>query len=247
MSNAFFDFLKDVKIEEVPKSTRAAGVSRKQVGPAPSIMALRIWKDGSIYPSKLLVDTYGLEYPKATITENTSEDGKKTKKYDFGEAGPGNGLDVIDSPNWAECKGAAKPFIAIAVVQKSEPKVDLFANTRYNEDGTPVSSVLEQGAVTFGEKKLLPMLKEIYGVEPDEETGYIDLVIDTNINLKAVSPSGIFNFPKSVARGAHKDKPSYERRENVDIFPLAPITTIKEAEEVAGATQENGGTEEDGA
>jgi len=220
---SFLDFLKDVTLEEIPVSIKSQAVAKKQYNPDESVLAIRVWKDGEIYPSKALVDQFCLEYPKATILTEVDENGKEKKTYTF--ADKSNGFDVIDSRLWGQCKGAAKDFIAVAIVDKELPKVDLFANVKYNDDGSPISSVLSQGAATFGSKTLLPMIKEIYDVEPNEE-GYIDLIIDTSKNLKSISTNGLFNFPKKVSRGKHQGTETYERRENVDIFALIPAQLV---------------------
>jgi len=216
------DFLKDIKIEEITKTSKSTGIVKKQRGPEESQLAIRVWKDGSVYPSKALVEKFGLEYQNAIITEEVKEGDKKVRKFSYPD-GPGNGLDIIDSRAWGQYKNEdpKAQFIAIAIVPKDLPKVDLFANTRYNEDGTPVSSVLDQGASTFGEKNLLPLIKEIYEKEPGEE-GFIDLILEEAVNLKTISPNGLFHFPKMVVRGKDQGKSDYERRENVDIFGIAP-------------------------
>jgi len=138
------DFLKDIQLEAVEDSPKASGLTKKQRRPEDDVLAIRIWKDGSVYPSKKLVDTFNLEYPVAAITEEEKEN-KKVRSYEF-PSGTGNGLDVIDSRAWGMYKNdnPKQQFIAVAIVPKSEPKIDLFGSTKYNDKGTPLSSVLDQ-------------------------------------------------------------------------------------------------------
>lgn len=244
---SFLSFLKDTVLEEVAQKAPAVGGPKKQRNPNPLFMGLRIWKDGSIYPSVALVEKFNLEYPVVKLTMETlpipegSPEGTKAqvKRTYTHEQGIGNGLDCIDSRSWPQYKGD-RHFIAISIVPKNLPKVDIFGSTKYADDGTPISSVLDQGPTSFGAADLLPTLKEVYNVEPNEE-GYIDLMVDTSINLKQLSSNGIFLFPKKVNRGEHKGKADYQRRENVDVFGLVPAamlqeepTTVVEEENAAG-------------
>lgn len=232
---SFLSFLNGVTLDEVTKPTRTGGGVKKQWNPASTFMGIRIWKNGSVFPSQALVDALNLEYPKVNINVETKEDGKTKRSYSYPN-GVNNGLDIIDSRIWLQYKGD-QHFLAIAIVAKDQPKVDLFASTKYNEDGTPLSSVMEQGSATFGKSDLLPALQEVYGVEPNEE-GFIDLFIDTTMNLKSMSSNGIFLFPKKVARGDDKGKADYQRRENVDVYGLVPVQLLDTKEEPVEATSE---------
>ena len=216
-------FLKNITLEQVP-STKSAGGVKKQWNPDPLFMGIRLWKDGAVYPSTALVDAMGLEYKKATISFEPVPEGAENVKpkrlYEFPD-GRGNGLDVIDSREWLQYKGE-QHFLAIAVVPKDQPKVSLFGSTKYDDQGNFVNSVMDQGSDIFGKAELLSAVKEIYGVEPNEQ-GYIDLFIDMEVNLKGLSSNGIFLFPKKIARGTDKGQPEYVRRENVDIYGMAPV------------------------
>lgn len=214
MSN-FLDFLEGVTLEEVTKSPRKSGGKKEW---NPSGMGIRVFKDGRVFPSEELVNKFNLEYPERTA--NTDADSKK--EYDF-VGGPGNGFDLVDSRSWAQYKGD-KHFLALAVVPKDQPKVDLFSTTRYDEEtGKPVSSVLDQGSATFGKSTLIDALREVYGTQFGEKQDYIDLKVETGFNLKSLSANGIFLFPKKVSRGKDAGKDDYQRRENVDIFGLVPV------------------------
>ena len=116
----------------------------------------------------------------------------------------------------------------MAVSPKNAGKVELFAQVNYNDDGTPKTSVMEQGATTFGKEKLIPMLKECYGTALSDETPYAGLEIVVGQNLRALSPNGIFLLPKTIVRGKDAGKMDYMRRENVDIFPMVVAQPVQE-------------------
>src|SRR6187551_1206779 len=164
-------FLKNAKLEEVSVKPRAAGGRSKQWNPNPTSLAIRLWKDGSVFPSQALVDQFDLEYKIATITkvalplkEGQTEEDQKFKNEYYYVSGPGNGFDVIDSRRWPSYK-ADGDTLFISPVQKDQAKVDLFSSVGYNEeDGTPKNSVMEQGANSFGKSTLLDAVKEIYGI-----------------------------------------------------------------------------------
>ena len=74
---SILDFLNDVKIEAVPESRKSSAIVKKQRGPEASALAIRVWKDGSVYPSKALVDKFDLQYKPATITKETDASGNQ--------------------------------------------------------------------------------------------------------------------------------------------------------------------------
>lgn len=220
--SGFLSFLDDVLVENVePKAPRAG--AKKQRNPGEDFVGIRLWSDGSVYPSKTLVDRFNLEYPAATVSTVKGKDGADNKVYTV-VGNQGNGIDVIDAREWGQLTAKNKNFVAVAFSPKDAPKIDLFGMTRFDEEGKPVTSVLEQGTVTFGKKELLPLVKELYNIEPGEE-GYIDLQVATEEaggkNLK--SSNGLEYLPKKVARGEDKGKADYAKRENVDIFMLYPV------------------------
>lgn len=237
-------FLKGLELLEVEdKQPQQRGT--KQNNPEPTSMRIRVHKDGSIYPSQALVTKYSLEYPKVKVTLTPKvKDGlpvmseKKDvngnlfptdlqeqlmdRSIDYGTS-MAMGLDVIDSEAWKGTKqypDTAPRIILVGVSPKNSPKVELFSGVRYNDDGTPVSSVLTQGATTYGKETLLPLLKEVYGVEIGEQ-GYIDLDVAEGYQVK--DKQGIYFLPKKVTRGKDAGKSDYERRENISIFPLVPV------------------------
>lgn len=187
---------------------------------------LRLFRDGSIYPSATLVKKYNLEYQHKDDTS------------------PGNGFDVIDSRAWVNTANSETPFLMITAVFKDAPKVDLFGQTRYNDDGTPASSVMTQGTKTFG-LKLWEMLHEVYGTEiptKDSEKDYVDLDIvedDEFAQNLLTATNGIFNVPKTIARGDDKGLQTYTRREKLVMSFLIPSTINNNA----AVLETNGGIE----
>lgn len=172
---------------------------------------LRIFKDGSIYPSESLVKEFGLEYV--------------NKPAEGAETVPSFGFDVTDSREYSNTKSWPVALVLISIVDKTAPKVDLFGSCRYNEDGSPIGSVLDQGAATFGKTVLIPMLKEVYNVDVETaEKGYVDLqfVRDNGFTL----PSGVYYLPKKVMRGEAAGQVKVQRRENITLFPLVPVSML---------------------
>ena len=175
-------FLKSASVEEVKPSARSGGSKSKQWQPNPTLVAVRLWKDGSVFPSKAAIDKFGLEYCDATITTIPvpakaaimEADGitvkvpakpvTTRKEYSYPN-GTGNGLDVISSKNWNQFKTQDEgAMLFVAVVPKDQPKVDLFSTANYDEHGKPKVSVEEQGAATFGKNVLIPMVEDVYGI-----------------------------------------------------------------------------------
>jgi hypothetical protein len=182
---------------------------------------LRIFKNGSVYPSASLVSRFNLEYP------NKGDD----------TWGSANGFDIIDSRQLINTKDNAVPFLMIAPVNKKASKVDLFNTCTFEEDGTPTNKVTEQGSASFG-KDLLVMLKEVYGITP-EENGYVDMnlvkMTEVSETLAKVT-NGIYYVPKTVTRGPLKGTVQYTRRENLDIYVLAPAVFGQDAAEIEETT-----------
>jgi hypothetical protein len=233
------DFLKGIKLEEAPLEPQRKVVAAKDRKPADDFMGIRIWKNGEIYPSVALAAQLNLEYVPVTITmvpvlkdgepvmiiaEDGTQTPKMKRKYDYPDS-VGNALDVIDTAVWSQYPKDGKRLLLVGLAGKLAPKVDLFGSTKYSDDGQPVTSVLTQGASTFGKDSLLPSLKEVYAVEPNEE-GFIDLVVAIDSDLATLSSSGIFVIPKQVTRGDDAGKADYEIRENTHIYPLVPVSLM---------------------
>jgi len=170
MNNSLLSFLQGASVEEVKPGKRTGGGRAKQWQPAPSIVAIRLFRDGSVFPSQAAIEKFGLEYKKATITkeELPLKEGEKEAKtknvYAFPD-GTGNGFDVIDSRIWGQFKASGdNAMLFVIPTPKNAPKVDLFGTTNYEDDGTPKSTVAEQGAMTFGKEVLIPAVEQIYGI-----------------------------------------------------------------------------------
>ena len=191
-----FDFLNNVTIAQ-PVIEHKVTTTRKAVEKSPTNGAdLRLFKDGSIYPSQELVNAYELEY-----NANKS----------------GNGFDVFTSLDWNQYPSNAEAVVFIASIPKSETRVSLFSSAR--EVNGELTSVLAQGSKTFG-TELITMLQQTYENSLFTDNKYIDLVIveDVELNLDIVY------VPKPINKGVNKGMMSTERRENVVLHPLALFT-----------------------
>tara|TARA_R100001086_G_scaffold198857_1_gene115150 strand:- start:4938 stop:5696 length:759 start_codon:yes stop_codon:yes gene_type:complete len=205
-----FDFLDDVELEEVSGKSTVNQLGKLQRTPEGN--CIRLFADGKIYPSEDLVNSFNLEYK-----DKDAED-------------QGCGFDIFHAADWAQWP-ADKPsdIIFIAPVDRSEPKLDVFNSTRHNDDGTPKSSVLDQGSSSFGKNTLLPMLEKV--LEEDIFANgevYVDLEIVTDKPLKVVS-NGIYHLPTLITKGKNAGQMSYKRRENLVIYPLRVAVSDDEA------------------
>lgn len=205
-----FDFLKNTTLNAVEKTPAKTSTGRIAVERNPTNGAsLRLFKDGSVYPSMEAVGKYDLEYAYSTSTDVNVT---------------GNGFDVIDSRQWAQYPQDAQPVLFIAAVPKKSGLVDLFASAK-GED----TSVMTQGSKTFG-VELIVMLQEVYNVEDLFATQkYVDLVIMDNVEMPSID--GIYNVPKTVAKGENKGNITTKRRENITVNPLALFYTAVTVEE----------------
>ncbi len=156
----------------------------------------------------------------------------KPSKFTSKTGVPGNGFDVIDSRIWPSYK-ADGHMLFIAPVPKDESKVDLFGATKYNDDGTPYTSVYNQGAKTYGEGTLLTAIKELYGIELSDEKEFVDMMIideitegDTTVNINTQFSQKIAIFPKKVIRGEKAGEADYEKRENAIIWGFIPADLL---------------------
>lgn len=232
-----FEFLNKVTVDETMVKTTAPrkGGPKKERNPE-SGLKIRVFYDGSVYPSQELVDKFNLEY------SNRPEEveGKKTPTIG------GFGFDVIDSKLFPAFKGIpeGQRVLFIAPVMKSAAKVDLFGTTNYNDDNTPKASVLSQGNKTFGADSFIPMLEAAYGVglkklvskpidqgngSVGEEESYddglesIDLEFIANPSTDQPWEMKVAFIPKTVSRGKDKGTVTTTRRENVNLYVLAPV------------------------
>lgn len=235
-------FLKNAKLEEQPIPKKGPGGKAKQWNPDPTILAVRLWKDGSVFPSQALVDQFNLEYKTATITkiplplkEGQPEEEQKYKNEYYYVAGPGNGFDVIDSRQWPGFSADGNSLF-ISPVQRDQPKVDLFSSVGYNDNpevedfGTPKTSVMEQGANTFGKSTLLEAVKDIYGIELGENKEFVDLLVIAKIDEFDISTTfskPLTFLPKIIVRGDEKGKADLQRRENAIIYLFAPASVLE--------------------
>jgi hypothetical protein len=253
------DFLTSATILDVAEHVTAKKIGGPTKERTPLGQAIRLFRDGSVYPSLELIEKFGLEYPKATVSKqaiplpegsNPAAEQQFKNVFSFGpQESQGFGFDVIDTDK-ASIFNFGRRLLIISPVSKAQPKVDLFASTVYNEDGTPKASVIDQGAKTFGMDSMIPMVEEIYGVKfnraakaatADEtaiaaiEDGveFIDLVVTAHptTGLPWALPNGkeVAYIPKQISRGKDKGTFSTVRRECPVFYALLPLSLIEEA------------------
>jgi hypothetical protein len=199
---------------------------------------IRIFANGKVYPSAAFAEEFGLEY--------------QTKDSEV----VSNGVDFFNSDNWVSYKSGPQLLLAY-VVPQTEAKVELFAGTRFDDEGKPKSSVLDQGspispeslevlatalgssASDGGDTSAWHNLLISLGTEKDGVNvlaKYVDLVLVREIpNNPLIAKDGIYLIPKQVDRGPKKGQWSYERRENLKVLPLVVFT-----EEAAAIVEEKG-------
>lgn len=203
-----FDFLKNTTLTVVEKTVAKSSTGKTAMQRNPTNGAsLRLFKDGSVYPSMDAVTKYNLEYSNFVPNNNT---------LGYEEYVTPNGFDVIDSRKWSQYPSNAQPVVFIAAVPKKSGLVDLFASAKV--EGT---SVMTQGSKTFG-LELITMLQEVYNVELFTTQKWVDLTIVDNVELPSLD--GIYNVPKTVAKGENKGMVTTKRRENITVNPLALFT-----------------------
>lgn len=160
----------------------------------PTGLTVRIFSNGEVYPSKELITKFSLEYP------------NKDNQVGY------FGFDVVDSTEWAPT--AALPrMILFGLSPKTEAKVDLFASCKWNEDGSPKSSVLTQGSTS---DTLLTLVRSM-GYMSDEQK-YCDLQLVVDYPVKTAD--GLAYIPKVMERGTRKGEQTYERREDITFYPV---------------------------
>lgn len=215
-------FLKNITLASndavKPVTVRAkAAVNRN-----PETADIRIYRNGSVYPSAKLVNTCNLQYAPKDSTDK------------------GNGFDVFSSKDFLNTKHLAEVFLFIAMVPRSEGKIDLFASCTFEEDGTPKSDVLSQGANTAG-VEILEKIKEVYGIEMLEGESFMDLKIVSDSPF--TTEDSIYFIPKTVSRGAKKGDVTLVRREDLTLYALVPVSML-EAETITEVEFEDAPTEE---
>jgi hypothetical protein len=228
-----FDFLAHLNPVAIVEEVKAKGKGKKPTPKNPEGMRLRIFKDGSIYPSQELVDVFDLEY---------MSKGHREMSNDLGSTFTGYGFDIFSSKDWGQYPTEAQQVLLIAAVPKIEPKVSVFGQVDYNEDGSPKKSVMEQGSKR---PEIVEALREVYDRPMSSklndshddvldndllflDKNYVDLEI--NLDIKVFEGLSNYYIPKEIKKGAKKGEMSYEVRKNLSIFPLTIVEAIVEVE-----------------
>lgn len=161
----------------------------------PTGLTIRVYSGGQVYPSKELVDRFDLEY--------------KTK--DVNGDPTGFGLDIVDSHEWAPLKEHPR-MILFAPVSRALPKVDIFARCLYTTEGKPRASVMDQGTIST---VLVDLCRSMGYLNPDQK--YVDLQF---VDMPIKPSGGIAYIPKKIEKGPKAGEDTYERRENIVLYPF---------------------------
>ena len=205
-----FSFLDNVQVIEVQPSM---GRQTSKAEPNPTDSDLRLFKDGSLYPSLPLTKEFDLEY---------QDDATAIRE---------NGFDLINSDDWGMMPKGTPQFLAIATVPKeAAPKPMLFGKSR-KVDGKSVHSVNDQGSMASGKT----LIEYIEATEAKaamevafEAQGFIDLDIIREHPI--ASANGIYNFPRLVKKGDNAGNLTSIRRENSQIYPLIVVPMAQDNE-----------------
>lgn len=122
----------------------------------------------------------------------------------------GNGMDYFQSKDWKPYPSNVPATVLVAFTPRTEPKISLFGSRRGE-----TTSVLTQGPEC---KELWKMLVDTYGAEVPKDAAFVDITVFEEFGIK--TEDGIFLIPKTVARGEKKGELTYQRRENITLYPL---------------------------
>lgn len=231
------DFLKNVGINEEEldkKAPRASGGGHRKEWNPTHPLTIRVWKDGSVFPSADLAERFDLEY----VDRPAAGEPEELKKW----SQPGNAFDIIDSQDFPVFR-TPKRLILANVIAKSEGKADLFRTGDWDAvSGAQNASVMTQGANTFGKSTFVPMIKEVYGTDLlAGEQPYVDLTFIGKDGEKASQhfalPEGkkVCFIPKKIARGDKQGAPTVVRREDPWLYILVPLPYEAKKPEEKGA------------
>lgn len=186
-----YSFLQTIRI--VDNSNFRQPTSKNPVG-----FTVRLMADGSVYPSKELVERFNLRY------KNKNQEDQ------------GNGIDVLDSLTWSPMKDFPR-MLLFGVSSKTNAKLDLFSSTKYDkETNEPKGDVLTQGSKS---EELLTLVNNFNWFPLDGK--YLDLKVMVDNGF--TPENGIANLPKKVAKGPNAGQDTYERRENITFYPVEMV------------------------
>lgn len=178
-------------------------------------VALRVYPSGLIVTNANFVNNLNLGYTHKDVTRNAL-DIWSTKDWQLTAKGVEDGL----SPE----------LILASAVPSNSPKVDLFKNSSYDDNGQPVGDTV-RFSTTFAKESLFPILKSVFAIT--EEVDFIDVYAlfptrDTNI---FVSTNNFYYIPKPVVRGEKKGTLDVVKREG--LFPFILVNKAMYEAEMA--------------
>ena len=138
------------------------------------------------------------------------------------------GIDFVDSRKWNMYpSNAPKHVVFMCIVPKEKlddkklaQKVAAKLDVRQESTTSPIAAVRD---------RLIPMLKDIYGVDTEAPFFELKMVQDTFIVKRDEEgnpkKNAIYTIPKIVSSGENKGEDTYVRRENVTFYPLIVVET----------------------
>ena len=215
------DFLTNVKVVAVDKPV-TKGRTTLEKTPVDGA-DFRLYKNGRLFPHPTAVENYGLEF--SAKVQTVDVDGKVTSTIQ------GSGLDIFNLKDWPMLKSTENMLVVAIVPRQGNPKIDVYAATQYEEDGSAKKSVYDNSVNTFCKDVLVPAVKTMYNVDWSK-SAYVDLTISTAHPLK--SPTDVYIIPKTTSRGDNKGKAMFVSREFIEVYPLVLFEEekVEEVEEV---------------
>lgn len=226
-----FDF-STVKVAELKRTPRAGTGGRtkveKQLAPNEGY-DLRVFENGSVYPTQEIVNKLNLEYKPAYASPSNDHDVSYR----------GFGFDIIDPADCISLKTAVEAgmptgFIILGHTPRVDGKVDIFRSTRYDEQENPKSTVLDQGAPSDLAELIFAKYGDNAFGNQENKVGYVDVKILTD-NVIPNPSTGVIIVNKFTNK-KDRDEPvkTYVNRKNTTMFPLdvKVYAEVQESDEV---------------
>lgn len=166
-------------------------------------LAIRIYENGELIPSKDLCNEFNLEYGEGT-----------------------NGVDMFLSHQWGAYPKEQPNFLIFTPVSRTESKISLF-----NRDKE--SSIMESKHKAPWLVEYIKTLVPTAFQGPDSNGSvmkrhrYVDLTIEKSKPI--TTENNIYYVPKLVERGKDKGKETYVKREHLTLYPVNMPRPVPEA------------------
>jgi len=125
-----------------------------------------------------------------------------------------DGLDFVNSVDWTmyapAIEAGAPELVFIAITSLEDPKLSAKVDVRTRKSD-------DTGAVAGVRKNLIPMLVELYDLNPEFKSVELQVMFDNEV---PASENNIYYIPKTFTSGAKKGENDSVRRENTIFWPL---------------------------